>query len=215
MRLSKQQNQHRQRTTLQTTPISSRRDKRKTSTPKRSNRNSDSNSASRNRPRLQTEFLDENISSNIEYDLSRPSSSQRMFESRITVATARPPTPSMKSNDLDSDVTCNPRQFQAEWQGLQNGTTLSHRVCHLPPLSDCHKHFHARKFFVVASGVIGGDSKLFIVARRLRNKLSRCLAEVTFNSTTYKMKAEIRCNQDEARFFRNALDLKELFEELV
>ena len=67
--------------------------------------------------------------------------------------------------------------------------------------------------------MIGGDSKLFIVAQRLgamqRNKLSRCLAEVTFNSTTYKMKAEIRCNQDEARFFRNALDLKELFEELV
>jgi len=122
------------------------------------------------------------------------------------------------------DVICSPRKFQAEWQALQKGLTLSHRVLHIPILSDCHKHFHARRFYVVGSGMIGETLKMFLIAQRrakppankhplpsLKKSLTRCLIEIAFNSNSHEMSAEIRCcSQHEVRFFLSVLDLKEL-----
>jgi len=195
-------------------------------TRKRSNRKHSSKSM------LRTGFLDEEFSSSSvsNYDLKNPSSSQNLFETRLTSAVkARIPSTPTKSDELDLNVTCSPHQFQAEWQDLKKGFTLEQDCFkkEIPILSDCHKHFHARRFYVVGSGVVGNQSRILIIAQRrvdtpvdipsssYRKKLSRCLAEITFNSNSYEMKAEIRCrNEDEIRFFLSVLELKQLFGEL-
>ena len=120
----------------------------------------------------------------------------------------------------------------AALQALRKGLTLLHRVLHIPILSDCHKYFHVRRFYVVGSGMIGNESRLFIIAQRrvdtpvnirlppsLRKLLSRCLVEITFNSNYHDKSGDLQleiwcCNQDKIRFFLSALDLKELFGEL-
>lgn len=234
VRISRRGQRSRQRAMQENTPISSTRKMNPKnrrplpSTKKRSGRNPGS-------LRLHVDFVDEEApleNGSCDYDLGQnPGHSQSLFETRITGAGTRAstaPNP-IQSNNLDVDIMCDPHQFSEEWRKLQKGLTLTERINHIPMLSDCHKHFHARRFYVVASGSSGArcaSTKIFVIAQRqvkaqgngtksrslLQNASSRCLVEITFNSSRYEMNAEVRCrNQEEIRLFLSALDLKELF----
>ena len=88
----------------------------------------------------------------------------------------------------------------------------------MPTLSDIHKHFHSRRFHVVASGQLGYDVRLFVMGQRriskqgsLRSALSRCLVEITIDSLRRKLNVEVRCrNHDDIRLFVSRLGLTEL-----
>lgn len=88
----------------------------------------------------------------------------------------------------------------------------------MPTLSDIHKHFHSRRFHVVASGQMGYDMKLFVVGQRriskrgsLRNALSQCLVEITIDSLRHELNAEVRCrNDDDVNLFVSRMGLPEL-----
>ncbi|KAL9181702.1 hypothetical protein ACHAXT_012045 [Thalassiosira profunda] len=195
------------------TPISSRRAKKKNRRPRQE---TGSDWTSRNPTTLRTDVL-EVTPDRGNYNLSEPASSQKMLETRLSIASSRATTP---SSELDRDAAFDPRQFQTEWLSLQNkGSILSHGCQEVPSLSDCHKHFSSARFFVVGSGVVGKETRLLVVAQRagqLGRTPSRCLAEITFNASTYEMKAEIRCrNHDEVRFFLSAMKLREIFGELL
>ena len=149
-----------------------------------------------------------------EYDLSPT----RLFQTVGNSTLAH----SCNNLELSTTVTCTPRQFQSEWRDLQKGTLLSETINNIPTLSDCHKHFQSRHFFVVASGSSGGgySTKMFVIAQRQSGRqrkgrntfLSRCLAEILFDSGTYEMNAEVRCtNPNDTRFFVSALGLNNLF----
>ncbi|KAL7551250.1 hypothetical protein ACHAWF_016970 [Thalassiosira exigua] len=231
VRLPERSNENvREQAIAEDTPISERRERRKNrrfapSSSKRSKRNPESRTASRTIPRLRMEELC--LTNEVGYDLrSRPqiSNSQTLFETRITGAAAQGAP--AKSIELEENLVCNHRQFQAEWQSLHEGVRTFHKIHLAPDLSDCHRHFHARRFFVVGSGVLGNESRMFVIAQRhvdtqanrpstLKAPMSRCLAEITFDSNRYQMKSEVRCrDQNEIRFFLNALELRELFGEL-
>ena len=88
----------------------------------------------------------------------------------------------------------------------------------MPTLSDIHKHFHSRRFHIVASGQMGYDVKLFVVGQRriskrgsLRNALSRCLVEIIIDSLRCQLNAEVRCrNHNDVHFFVSKIGLSEL-----
>ncbi|KAL3794686.1 hypothetical protein HJC23_010114 [Cyclotella cryptica] len=167
-----------------------------------------------------------------EYDFSTKniSNSQSLFESRLSAAS----TPTLHSpvhkspttcDTLDLDIACNPREFRSQWANLSRGILISCKVEKtLPSLSECHKHFTSRRFYVIASGVVAHETKLFLVAQRRTKPLSRisrshsqetlvtrCLCEVTFNSTKMEMNAEVRCSdKTQIPFFVSAIGFKEL-----
>ena len=153
------------------------------------------------------------------YDLSEPRQTQTMFETRLSRAsTSKPSNPVQQSDDLEN-FTCTSSEFQAIWSSLETSLTLTQEIHSIPTLSDIHKHCNERRFHVVASGKLDDTTtRLFIIAQRaasrsssLRNNTSRCLFEITVNSSIHRMNAEVRCrNKDDIRFFLGALGLSEL-----
>jgi hypothetical protein len=142
--------------------------------------------------------------------LANPRNAQTLLETRLTGASNGRNSIGL---DLDLNVACSPHEFECEWRLLPQGALLTHRVLIVPFLSDCHKHFSARRFFVVGSGLVGGNvSRVLVIAQA---DSSRCLVEIKFNSDRHEMKAEIWCgDQDRIRFFLSEIGLKELFGDL-
>ena len=164
---------------------------------------------------LVDEELASTIQSSDDYELAQPTTSQNLFDSRLAMAGRSGSASSTltKSNELELNVFCSPGQFQLEWESLQTGLTFTDQIRNIPTLSGCHKHFNERNYHVVGSGLAQEDTKIYLVAQ-ISGALSRsrCLVEITFNSTRYEMHADVRCtNQDEARYFLSALELKSLF----
>jgi len=157
------------------------------------------------------------------YNLTQPSRTQSLFESRLTGASATtrspPRTPITEHSDDLELCTCTPSEFQSAWRNFDDkGLIVSHQVLAMPTLSDIHKHFYSRRLHVVASGQMGYDVKLFVVGQRrisirgsLRNALSRCLVEITIDSLRRELNAEVRCrNHDDVTLFVRRLGLPEL-----
>ena len=156
------------------------------------------------------------------YNLTQPSRTQSLFESRLTGASATTRSPSTPITEQTNDLelcTCTPSEFQSAWRSFDDkGLIVSHQVLTMPTLSDIHKHFYSRRFHVVASGQIGYDVKLFVVGQRriskrgsLRNALSRCLVEITIDSLRRELNAEVRCrNHNDVHFFVSKIGLSEL-----
>lgn len=190
-------------------------------------------------PRVRSDILNEYTpprDENIDYDLTDVKTSQSLFSARLQSVSHPPPnspiprsslhTPYKSDSTLELDLTCSPGEFQSEWQGLPKGIVLSCRVENSRSLTDCHNHFQPRRFYVIASGVVGDEIKLFLVAQRqikqppLSNprsslRKSRCLTQIVFNATKLEMNAEIRCREkDQIPFFVSALHLKDLFGEI-
>ena len=148
------------------TPASSKkrgRVKRKTrfalSTPKRSNRDKVLELESARELSSLYSHTDDNVSSrNDNYDLQNPSDSQNLLQTRLSGAS--------RGSELELDVVCPPQKFQNEWKVLEEGLKLQEKVLSLPTLSDCHKHFHERRFHIVGSGVVEGKAKVLIIAQR-------------------------------------------------
>ena len=136
-----------------------------------------------------------------------------MFETRLSRASSsKPSNPVQQSDGLDES-------FQTIWSSLETSLKLTQEIQSVPTLSDIHKHCNERRFYVVASGKLDDTTtRLFIIAQRmtnlsssLRNNTSRCLFEITFDSSNHRMNAEVRCrNKDDIRFFLGALGLSEL-----
>lgn len=164
-----------------------------------------------------------------EYDLNNNiETSQSLFESRISAAS--PPalqsstsSQSTASSQLELNVVCSPKEFQSQWTALLTGTHISTKVEKtMPSLSDCHKHFQHRRFYVIASGVVGHRTKLFLIAQSRvqstttshtppRETAVSCLCEVAFDLQNKDMNAEIRCSdKSQMAFFVSALGLKDL-----
>ncbi len=133
------------------------------------------------------------------------------------------PPLSESSFDLDTNVSCSPDGFQTAWQHLSRGISAVYQMGHPVSLFDFHNHFQSKRFFVVASGVVGEQTKLYLVAQRrfrlatLGNQLprsqilTRCLVEVCSNSTSLKLSVEIRCrHMYQAQIFLKYLKLDDL-----
>lgn len=166
------------------------------------------------------------------YDLQHNiSTSQSLFESRISAAsTPSFPSPMLSpaaaSVHLDDAPYCSSREFKSQWANLARGTLVSCKMEKTAPsLSDCHKHFQSRRFYVMASGVVGSETtKLFLLAQRRTTQTSnrsthsspkglvtRCLCEIAFDSIRNQMTAEVRCeDKRQIPFFVSALGLKDL-----
>ena len=119
---------------IDNTPINRRR--LRPSTSKKSRGSTGTDSDSRNPQRFHTGLMDEESppekDGSFNFDLSHRCN---LFETCL--AGASTPTPSIpaQTNKLDLGVVCSPLQFQAEWQGLQKGLTLSHKIHLVPSLS--------------------------------------------------------------------------------
>ena len=161
-----------------------------------------------------------------DFSVQNISNSQSLFESRLDAAS--PPTRlssastvSSISRQLDQDVLCSPQDFTLQWSNLRDGTKISCKVeGSMPSLSNCHKHFRQQRFYVIASGVVGCETKLFLVAQRRgvnsvnktpRTTMTRCFCEIIFDSDQKKVTVELRCSDKSlTSFFMSALALKEL-----
>lgn len=221
---------------LENTPASRREHRRPRSREHRSDGvkgSSDSVSSrrsSRRNVKSQYPSSNQHASLEMEYDLTRDvGTSQNLFETRLSAAS--PPalqsnlstTPS-SSHQLDLDIVCTPKEFKASWANLPSGTVISCKVekHSMPSLSDCHKHFQARGVYVIASGVIGQNTKLFIISQRTRLQspkpstspkeiVTRAYCEIAFDLQDKVMRAEIRCrDKADCAFFVAALGLKDL-----
>lgn len=158
-----------------------------------------------------------------EYDLNDIGTSQNLFENRLNAA-----SPTLESSvvtpssQLDSDVVYSPKEFQSQWAKL-TGTKIQCKVeRQIPSLSECHKHFQKQRVYVIASGVVGQTTKLYLLAQKRgyqssmsrtppRQAAVRCLCEIAFDLQSKEMRAEIRCSdKSQTSFFVRSLGLKDL-----
>ena len=132
---------------------------------------------------------------------------QSLFESRLSAAS--PVLSPTSLSELDTNVVCTPKEFKRQWAHLPKGTRVSFEINSIPKLSDCHLHFSKKRFSVIASGLKGQETKLYLLAQK--ETTTRCLCEVIFNSGSNEMSAEVRCQDKSLQaFFMGALGLKDL-----
>jgi hypothetical protein len=183
------------------------------------------------RPRSRGHRPDDTTPSTNVYDFSTNSISntQRLFEDRLDAASPPvvqyPVSTLSPSSSLDSNVDCTPQDFRLQWSNLPGGTVVKCKVDDsMPSLSDCHKHFQQRRFHMIASGVVGFKTRLYLLAQRQgydhsqkmahtppKVKVIRCFCEVIFDSENKEMKVEVRCrDKSQVAFFVNALSLAKL-----
>lgn len=125
--------------------------------------------------------------------------------------------------DLDTNVNCSPYEFQTAWHHLPKGISVLYQIENQISLFDFHNYFQSKRFYVVASGIIGEQAKLYLVAQRrtrrpllgnqspISQTLTRCFVEVSSNSNSLELSVEIRCRHvDQAHFFLNSLKLDDL-----
>ena len=86
-----------------------------------------------------------------------------------------PPPPS--PYDLDRNLYCTPREFEAEWQSL-SGRTYEYPIIissslNIPSLTQCSIHFNQIGWSIIASGVINDNTitRLFLIAQRRVGKM--------------------------------------------
>lgn len=125
--------------------------------------------------------------------------------------------------DLDTNVNCSPDEFQRAWYHIPKGISVLYHIENQISLFDFHNYFQSKRFYVVASGVVGEQTKLYLVAQRRTRRpilgnqsprsqtLTRCFVEVSSNSNSLELSVEIRCrHDDQAHFFLNSLKLDDL-----
>ena len=146
---------------------------------------------------------------NYDFSTNQIRTTQSLFESRLSAAS--PVLSPTALSQLDLNVVCSPKEFRRQWTHLPRGTMVSLRINEnsIPTLSACHLHFQKRRFHVVASGLKGQETKVYLLAQK--ETTTRCLVEVIFNSGSNEMSAEVRCQDKRLQaFFMGALALKDL-----